>query len=65
MENGDLKISLHIFLISALNRDEWVDSEPIHFTPSQKTPSNPMNKRLDGPETDLDLCENLESHIFR
>jgi hypothetical protein len=45
---GDVQI--HIFLTSVLAGGEWSASRPDRFTPGEKSPRYPLDKRLGGPQ---------------
>jgi hypothetical protein len=59
--NGALVVQAHLFLILALDEDEWLTSRPGHFT-ARKEPQYPLNMRLGGPRS---WCGCSEVHIIR
>jgi hypothetical protein len=44
-----VEVQLHLFITSALDRDEWVASRPGFFTPKDINPWHPLNRRIREP----------------
>jgi hypothetical protein len=41
---------IHVFFISALVGGEWSASRPSRFTPGERAPRCPLDRRLGGPQ---------------
>jgi hypothetical protein len=61
MQAEGLAVKLHSFFTSSLDGSQWSVSLPGRFIP-WKEPRYPLNRRLRGPSTDLDVSE--ERKIF-
>jgi hypothetical protein len=44
-------VYIHIFLTSAIAGGEWSASRSDHFTPGERAPRYPLDRRLGGPQS--------------
>jgi hypothetical protein len=48
---GEVDVYIHVFLTSALVKGDWSDSLPCRFTPGERAPRHPINRRLAEPQS--------------
>jgi hypothetical protein len=53
-----VEVQRHTFLASALGRDEWSASRPVHFTSRERAPGMQWIGRWVGPRAGLDAVVN-------
>jgi hypothetical protein len=47
---GEVHVYIHVFLTSALVGGEWSVSHLSRFTPKERAPQYPLDRRLGGPQ---------------
>jgi hypothetical protein len=53
---GGVDVYNHIFLTSALDGGEWSAPRPCRFTPGERVPGFPLDRRLGGPQNRSGQC---------